>query len=458
MRLCVCYPIGSCHRFPRSPAKEQNQADSKTRAFAYLFAGILAPDSVDESYAIWARKLSIVPATSDEYAATTAELGNIHTALLAANPPPAESSDSEIEDADAGKSNPMAVGTPENRLPPIFVNLPDNWCTLISIAGQLAPTLISKLTGKFLRITVQSDDEYCKLAQFLRHEGVEYKSFMLKSDGPLKLLIRGLPTSTKIANDEGADEQRLTRAFRAALPALQKLSHPDDKACEIFQAYLTLQNWLNYVSHNSAQLSIEQTCNQSQLFFGTQTVCAPKFMKIRTAGGSAIYCKSNFVQSRAPLPGIQYMDATAIEIKINNFSPLRVVSAYARFCVEINRKFPEKDFLKILNSEHLSTKWEEFRFLLKNKPLPIPKSPSNEHLEVAIGRLGENISEALKAASKLKFKTASIKLPLDIRSKIQNRYRVWRFWQRSRDHSHKNELRTISNEIASDIRHLSRAR
>ncbi|GFT01562.1 hypothetical protein TNCV_270521 [Trichonephila clavipes] len=37
-----------------------------------------------DSYAIWARKLSIVPETSDEYTATSAELGNIHTALLAA--------------------------------------------------------------------------------------------------------------------------------------------------------------------------------------------------------------------------------------------------------------------------------------------------------------------------------------------------------------------------------------
>ncbi|GFT07574.1 hypothetical protein TNCV_4045391 [Trichonephila clavipes] len=40
--------------------------------------------SVRDSYAIWERKLSIVSATSDEYAATIAELGNIHTALLAA--------------------------------------------------------------------------------------------------------------------------------------------------------------------------------------------------------------------------------------------------------------------------------------------------------------------------------------------------------------------------------------
>ncbi|GFV81551.1 hypothetical protein TNCV_52751 [Trichonephila clavipes] len=105
----------------------------------------------------------------------------------------------------------------------------------------------------------------------------------------------------QIAND-GVDEELLARAFRAALPALRKLSHPDDKACEIFQAYVALKN-------------------------GPQ----------------------------------------------------------------------------------LSTNWENFRFLLKNTPLPIPASPRNEHLDVAIGRLGENISEALVAASKPKFKTAPIK-------------------------------------------------
>ncbi|GFW80605.1 RNA-directed DNA polymerase from mobile element jockey [Trichonephila clavipes] len=104
--------------------------------------------------------------------------------------------------------------------------------------------------------------------------------------------------------------------------------------------------------------------------------------------------------------------------------------------------------------EQLSTNWEKFRFVLKNKPFPIPESPSNEHLDVAISRLGENISKALVAASKPKFKTAPVKLHPDIRHKNW----VRRFWQRSRDPALKNELRTISNEIASDIRHLSRAR
>ncbi|GFW01940.1 uncharacterized protein TNCV_3029091 [Trichonephila clavipes] len=38
---------------------------------------------VQINQAVWTRKLSIAPATNDEYAATSAELGNIHTSLLA---------------------------------------------------------------------------------------------------------------------------------------------------------------------------------------------------------------------------------------------------------------------------------------------------------------------------------------------------------------------------------------
>ncbi|GFX63338.1 hypothetical protein TNCV_3619411 [Trichonephila clavipes] len=142
--------------------------------------GFQTPDKRHTAKKISKKNPSLPPTTSQTFNPAQAP------------PPPAESSDSEIEDEHAGKSKPIAVGTPKNRVPPIFVNPPDNWCTLISIARQLAPTLISKPTGKFLRITIQSEDKYRKLAQFLRHEEVEYKSFMFKSDRPLKLLIRGL--------------------------------------------------------------------------------------------------------------------------------------------------------------------------------------------------------------------------------------------------------------------------
>ncbi|GFU51630.1 uncharacterized protein TNCV_82601 [Trichonephila clavipes] len=258
---------------------------------------------------VWARKLSIVPATSYEYTATSAELGNINIALLAAKermnlplfrlpisiealdalikkveeqrahlipvdstpketvpshttlnspskrtlknlrlktdkerlidddgfqtpdkrhttkkidkknpslppttsqtsnpaqalPPPAESSDSEIEDEDTGKSNPTAVGTPQNQIPPIFVNPPDNWCIYLFI--------------KILFIIYL-----------------------------FKLLIHGLPTSTKIEEirveieREGFQIHKISRLqkfkTKAPMPLIYLQLVNDAKVDTIFQ-------------------------------------------------------------------------------------------------------------------------------------------------------------------------------------------------------------------------------
>ncbi|GFV70816.1 probable RNA-directed DNA polymerase from transposon X-element [Trichonephila clavipes] len=256
------------------------------------------------------------------------------------------------------------------------------------------------------------------------------------------------------------------------------------------------------------------------------------------------------------------MDASAIEIKFNNFPPIRIASAYARNTPENNRKFPDKDILKILNSgrniiiagdsnaahrtwsnarsnafgyalrkivnnksnvrivaphtpthinassrpgardsiidlavlknipfnhnirviddlesdhlpviltlytvsalikipDQLSTNWENFKFLLNNKPIPIPPSSSNDDLEIAIRRLGENISEALIEASKPKFKQPSLKLSSEIKDKIRHRNRIRKFWLRTRDPAVKSEFRTLSREVTKDIRHFFQSR
>ncbi|GFX79105.1 hypothetical protein TNCV_3913901 [Trichonephila clavipes] len=66
--------------------------------------------------------------------------------------------------------------------------------------------------------------------------------------------------------------------------------------------------------------------------------------------------------------------------------------------------------------DQLSTNWEKFKFLLNNKPLPIPPLSSNDDLEIAIRMLGENISEALLEASKPKFKQHPLKLPSETKA------------------------------------------
>ncbi|GFX89233.1 probable RNA-directed DNA polymerase from transposon X-element [Trichonephila clavipes] len=108
--------------------------------------------------------------------------------------------------------------------------------------------------------------------------------------------------------------------------------------------------------------------------------------------------------------------------------------------------------------DQLSTNWENFKFLLNNKSLPIPPSSSNDDLEIAIRRLGENISEALIEASKPKFIQTPLKLSSEIKAKIRHRNRIRKFWQRTRDPAVKSEFRTLSREVTKDIRHFFQSR
>ncbi|GFU22890.1 probable RNA-directed DNA polymerase from transposon X-element [Trichonephila clavipes] len=273
-------------------------------------------------------------------------------------------------------------------------------------------------------------------------------------------------------------------------------------------------------------------------------------------GGTAIYCKNEIVHNRVPLPAMQGIDATAVQIKIKNAPPLNIVSAYIR--KSAHSRFPSEDFKIFFNSgsnciiagdfnashvdwhnakntrygvslrnlvsnlrgaklvapqtathlqprqrfgsiidlavfkhipynhsvrvlsdlssdhypvileinlntsliknpEQLSTNWSNFKFVLNKKPLPSTDLTSNENIELAISELNQNFSEAFVEASKPKFKNVP-KNPLpEIKSKIHQRNRLRKFWQRSRCPSIYSEFRTLSREIAKDIKSHSQA-
>ncbi|GFX63723.1 RNA-directed DNA polymerase from mobile element jockey [Trichonephila clavipes] len=231
----------------------------------------------------------------------------------------------------------------------------------------------------------------------------------------------------QIANDEGVDEDLLARAFRAAL---RKLSHPDDKACEIFQAYVALKNGPNNLIIAGGLNAAHKTWNNTRSNnFGFRLKRI--IQNYPNARSIAPYTPTH-INSRSR-PGVRdsIIDLAVFKNIPFNYDIRVIDDLCSDHLPVILTLYTNSDTMKI--PAQLSTNWENFRFLLKNKPLPIPTSPSNEHLDIAIGRLGENISEALVAASKPKFKTAPIKLPPDIRSKIRHRNRVRRFWQSSRD-------------------------
>ncbi|GFT33386.1 RNA-directed DNA polymerase from mobile element jockey [Trichonephila clavipes] len=93
-------------------------------------------------------------------------------------------------------------------------------------------------------------------------------------------------------------------------------------------------------------------------------------------------------------------------------------------------------------------------------PVKTPPSTdltSNENIELAISELNQNFSEAFVEASKPKFKNAPKILSPEIKSKIHQRNRLRKFWQRSRCPSIYSEFRTLSREIAKDIKSHSQA-
>ncbi|GFW38947.1 probable RNA-directed DNA polymerase from transposon X-element [Trichonephila clavipes] len=148
------------------------------------------------------------------------------------------------------------------------------------------------------------------------------------------------------------------------------------------------------------------------------------------------------------------MDATEVQIKINNFPPINIVSAYVRR--RVGQNFRIEDFKKIFNSGSNCIIAGDYNAAHK-KPLPTVDLTSNENIELAISELNQNFSEAFVEASKPKFNNAPKILSPEIKYKIYQRNRLRKFWQRTRCPNIHSEFRTLSSEIAKDIQVHSRA-
>ncbi|GFS53099.1 probable RNA-directed DNA polymerase from transposon X-element [Nephila pilipes] len=165
-----------------------------------------------------------------------------------------------------------------------------------------------------------------------------------------------------IASDANVDEQLFARAFRESrarlprpTPTLKFNRDVHDISLGFWNAnglrskidevrdFVTEQNFdLFLVQETKLQAGHEPQIANYRLHKDDRTP--------RIDGGTAIYCKSNYEHCRVLLPRLQYIDATAIEIKINNYPPLRIISAYIRN-TPLNRcLFPEEDFIKLINS------------------------------------------------------------------------------------------------------------
>ncbi|GFV06517.1 RNA-directed DNA polymerase from mobile element jockey [Trichonephila clavipes] len=161
-------------------------------------------------------------------------------------------------------------------------------------AHSLAPTLQSKLSGRFRRITVQSDEEYRKLATYFRHEQIAFKSLMLKSERPLKLILRGLPTPTKLEavkkeiESEGFKIHKISRLTKfqskAPMPLIYIQLINDLNADSIYNYVDMLGTRVAFEPYDGSRNRRPNQCWRCQGFFHSSEVCHLPMKCLKYAG------------------------------------------------------------------------------------------------------------------------------------------------------------------------------
>ncbi|GFW38586.1 RNA-directed DNA polymerase from mobile element jockey [Trichonephila clavipes] len=260
--------------------------------------------------------------------------------------------------------------------------------------------VVPEMSGRFLKVTVGDELEYRNLSHWLEQTGVEFKSFMLKQDRPIKVVIRGLPSNTepedikmkskrKIENGAEALKRSMTSPnysgpelrehvsppllLRPPTPAPSKdaivnagllkdlLTIIEDTPCIDKQVFCRafknsfprsarhLRTWIKRMLYSKLtetwlEPGIDPQIANYRLFKDDRI----EFPHTVTRGGTAIYCKNEIVHNRVPLPATPGIDATAVQIKIKNAPPLNIISAYIRKSAQ--SRFPSEDFKKNFNS------------------------------------------------------------------------------------------------------------
>ncbi|GFY28414.1 RNA-directed DNA polymerase from mobile element jockey [Trichonephila clavipes] len=188
----------------------------------------------------------------------------------------------------------QAAVAPRVKISPFFIQPNPDWTDLMVFAHSLAPTLQSKLSGRFLRITVQSEEEYRKLATYFRHEQIAFKSFMLKSERPLKLILRGLPTSTELEavkkeiESEGFKIHKISRLTKfqskASMPLIYIQLINDLNADSIYNYVDMFGTRVAFEPYDGSRNRRPNQCWRCQGFFHSSEVCHLPMKCLKCAG------------------------------------------------------------------------------------------------------------------------------------------------------------------------------
>ncbi|GFX74943.1 RNA-directed DNA polymerase from mobile element jockey [Trichonephila clavipes] len=200
----------------------------------------------------------------------------------------------EVEDTEFDTEQAAAAVAPRVKIPPFFIQPNPDWTDLMVFAHSLAPTLQSKLSGRFLRITVQSEEEYRKLVTYFWHEQIAFKYFMLRSERPLKLILRGLPTSTELEavkkeiESEGFKIHKISRLTKfqskAPMPLICIQLINDLNADSIYNYVDMFGNRVAFEPYDGSRNRRPNQCWRCQGFFHSSEVCHLPMKCLKCAG------------------------------------------------------------------------------------------------------------------------------------------------------------------------------
>ncbi|GFU73699.1 RNA-directed DNA polymerase from mobile element jockey [Trichonephila clavipes] len=370
-------------------------------------------------------------------------------------------------------------------IPPFFVSPKGDWRQLVALAKLIAPSFQSQMSGRSLKVNVGDEVEHRDLSRWLEQSGVEFKSFMLKQDRPVKVVIRGLPSNTET---EGIKTEIEAEGFKVA-----KISQ--------------MKNYRTKAPMPLFYLQIENGVDAPKIFdftelFGTRIEVKPfetegiKSISVGVVkGGFTLRSCATF---RHAANCIIAGDFNSVHVHwhntkstrfgvllyrlIRNLKGAKLVAPQTATHLQprqrsgsiidlaVFKHIPYNHSIRVLNDlssdhypvileinlntsiiknpEQLSTNWNNFNFALNKKPIPSLDITSNKNIELAISKLNQNFSEAFVEASKPKFKNTPKILSPEVKSKIHQRTRLRKFWQRTRCPSIYSEFHTLNRSTA----------
>ena len=119
---------------------------------------------------------------------------------------------------------------PKLNIPPIFIDCPKHWSMLITNLEIQAPGIKNSNAGRFMKLEFVSADHFRSIQNYLIQVNIQFRTYSLEDDKPIKAVIRGLPfkaNTEDIKNallEEGFIEVNVTQMYRG--PVSNKNSMP----------------------------------------------------------------------------------------------------------------------------------------------------------------------------------------------------------------------------------------